>query len=542
MNNERYKIISDILQNTPNRLRESYFYKNHNTVYNEIINYTKIDLPFKQKIWHWVYEHTFIPSCKCGKLTNFNKNWTNGYKKYCSSKCAQSSKDTKNKRKQTNIKKYGVDNVSKLNENKLKQEKTNLEKYGVKSTFQNKKVREKWKDNIKERYGVEHVFQLEDVKNKIKKTNKEKYGENHFVQSKYYLKKLQDIGFSDILTKNNIIKHIEKYKKIGLEFIDIDNRIITLKGKCGHEFKIHYDSLQRRIENNYEYCTVCNKINSGQSQEEKLLIEWINSLGLELIEKDRSLGFEIDILIPDKNIAIEFNGLYWHSELYKNKNYHINKTKMCLENNIHLIHIWEDDWKFKKDIMKSIILNQLHINTKKIYSRKCKIVELKNKGKNKFLNENHIQGKCNSKINIGLIYKDELVSVMTFGKRNTNTNQEFELIRFCNKKYYNVIGSASKVFSYFTKNYDYNKVVSYADISHFQGKIYEKLNFNYIHTTKPNYWWVVSGLRYHRFTYNKKRLIKEGNDPNKTEVQIMYEKGYFRLFGCGQKRYEYLKN
>ena len=536
---DRFKIISDIINDSPNRVRESFFINNHIDIYEKILEFSIDinDISFKERLWYWVNNVNNEYLCKCGNKTTFNKNWKDGYRKWCSPKCAQTDKSTKEKRKITVIEKYGVDNIAKLEETKIKQEETNLKKWGYKSTFQNKEVQKRWKNNIKNKWGVEHVFQLKSIKDKSRNTSLNKWGVEHFVQSGEYKEKLLDMGFSDKLREVYIKKHFEKYSELGLEFISVDNRILTLKDKCGHEFNVHYDSLKRRIENGYEYCTICNPINSGQSQEEKLIIDWLKELGLEVIERDRSLGIELDIFIPHLRIAIEYNGLYWHSELYKDKSYHLNKTEICNKNGIRLIHIWEDNWLYKKEIIKSILVNSFKLNTNKIFARKCKIVTVNSKSKDIFLDKNHIQGKCQSSINIGLEYNGELVSLMTFGGRSINSKNDFELIRFCNKININVVGSASKLFSYFIKNYDYKSIISYADISNFTGNLYKLLGFNYSHRSEPNYWWVVDGNRYHRFTYNKKRLIKEGGDPNITEVEIMYKRGYFRIFGCGQDKY-----
>jgi len=119
---------------------------------------------------------------------------------------------------------------------------------------------------------------------------------------------------------------------------------------------------------------------------------------------------------------------------------------------------------------------------------------------------------------LGLYYNNELVSLMIFGYRHTNSKKEFELIRFCNKLNTNVIGAVSKLFNFFLKNYkiDERYILSYADISLFNGNMYNKLNFKYIHLTKPNYFWV----KHHRFKYNKQKLIKDGYSKDKTEIEI----------------------
>ena len=131
---------------------------------------------------------------------------------------------------------------------------------------------------------------------------------------------------------------------------------------------------------------------------------------------------------------------------------------------------------------------------------------------------------------------------MTFGYRKTNAKKEFEIIRFCNKINTNVVGSSSKLFKHFIKSYriEEDYIISYADISLFDGKMYDMLGFKEIHLTKPNYFWVVNNIREHRWKYNKQKLVKEGYDPSMTEVEIMHNRGYYRIWACGQKRYEYI--
>ena len=175
----------------------------------------------------------------------------------------------------------------------------------------------------------------------------------------------------------------------------------------------------------------------------------------------------------------------------------------------------------------------------KIFARKCITKEVKSADARLFLDNNHIQGFSPSQTKLGLYFNDELISLMTFGWRYINGKKEYELIRFCNKINFSVIGSASKLFNYFLKNNYIKEIISYADISLFNGGLYETLGFIKSHLSEPNYFWVVDGIRKHRFNYNKKLLIKEGFDPNKTEVEIMHERGYYRVFSCGQEKWIY---
>jgi GR25 family glycosyltransferase involved in LPS biosynthesis len=238
---------------------------------------------------------------------------------------------------------------------------------------------------------------------------------------------------------------------------------------------------------------------------------------------------ELDIYIPEMNLAIEFNGLYWHSELFKDKNYHYNKWKLCQDNTIRLVTICEDDWNLKQDIVKSIIKNKLGVNQNKIYARKCQIKEIKST--KEFLDNNHLQGWCQSSVNLGLFYNNELVSLMTFGKKRMimkgkSQENEYELLRFCNKLDTSVVGGASKLFKYFIDNYKPEQVISYANLDISNGNLYDKLGFKLEKYTGINYWWAKDGVKYHRSNFMKHKNV----DPDK--------EGYYKIYGTGNLKYK----
>jgi hypothetical protein len=499
MDTERLKIIQEIVDSKSIRLRESYFIKNYNDIYLSILDFTKkLEIPFIQKIWHWVYQLDSYFLCECGKKTAFNKNWKNGYKISCSQKCAQSKQSTKDKRIKTNIEKWGVENVAKSEYVKNKTEKTNIERWGYKSTFQSKIVRDKWKISVSKKWGVDHFFKTDLFKEKAKM---------------YYLKKW---GVTHQLMVDDIKERIKQ----------------TCLDRYGVETYLNTEHSRSSIKS------------YNRSSYEDEILNWLSEFDINVIatEKDLIRPLQLDIYLPDFKLGIEFNGLYWHSEFKKDKFYHLNKTISCKNYGIDLIHIWEDDWKNRKTILKSIILNRINKTPIKIYARKCKIVQLNNIETSKFLNENHIQGYCRYNKSFGLLFENELVSVMTFGYRSINGKKEYELIRYCNKININVLGSASKLFKHFISNFDVDRITTFADISIFNGSVYNKLNFKFIHRTPPNYWWVVEGLRKHRFNYNKKKLINMGHDPLKTEVEIMHSIKNYRIWGCGQEKWIWLRS
>lgn len=295
----------------------------------------------------------------------------------------------------------------------------------------------------------------------------------------------------------------------------------------------------------------CQKCFTSCSHGEIELGDFIASIiGEEnIIRNDRIIlkGNELDVYIPSKKIAFEFDGLYWHSEINKPcKKYHINKTKLCEEQGIQLIHIFEDEWIFKNDICKSRIKNLLGVS-ERIYARKCKIIELNKQTSNTFLKENHIQGSVNASIIYGLEYNGEIVSVMSFGGLRKNlgsksTDGHYELLRFSNKKGYSVIGGASKLFNHFVKSHNPTEVISYADRRWSKGNLYEQLHFNFSHTSEPSYFYVIGSERKNRFGYRKDVLIsKYGCSPSDTEHNFCKSKGWYRIYDCGTKVYKWKK-
>jgi len=293
----------------------------------------------------------------------------------------------------------------------------------------------------------------------------------------------------------------------------------------------------------------CPKCKANFSNVEKDFLEFIkNEYNKDIIVNDKNIikPYELDIYLPDLKLAFEFNGLYWHSEKFLEKNYHLNKTNFCENKGIHLVQIYEDDWIYKQEIVKSRTINLLS-KSKKIPARKCEVREVSFLDAKHFLEKNHIQGNCISKIRIGLYYKNNLVSLMTFGNLRKNLgykSQEgfFELLRFCNLINHSVIGGANKLFISFLKRTKSKKIISYADRSwtYNNGKtLYDNLGFKFVAVTNPNYYYINKGVRENRFKFRKNILVQEDFDNNKTEHEIMSEKGFLRIYDSGSIKYEF---
>jgi len=396
---------------------------------------------------------------------------------------------------------------------------------------------------------------------KVTMTNNKKYGCDRPIQNKEIRKKLEDTcltryGFvipsmnNDIIEKNKnkyILRLLKKYDYLKIDHIHDHIANFKCDQNKEHNFDINFALLGTRIKYKTIICTICNPLNSSFISGRELQLQDFLKKNYDkkiiLNSKNIIKPNEIDIYLPDLKLAFEFDGVYWHNELYKDKNYHLYKTNACEKCGIKLIHVFEDDWLYKQDIVKSRILNLLG-KSNKIYARKCEIKEIDNNELVKlFLNSNHIQGFVGSKIKIGLFYNKELVSIMTFGNLRKPMNQKssegsYEMLRFCNKLNTNVIGGASRLFKYFIDTYKPNEVISYADRSWSTGHLYEILGFKIEHKTQPNYYYVINDVRKHRFGFRKDKLIKEGADPNKTEHEIMLEKNIYRIYDSGHLKYK----
>lgn len=291
----------------------------------------------------------------------------------------------------------------------------------------------------------------------------------------------------------------------------------------------------------------CKKCSVIESDEEINIYEFIKELlpHEEVINGDRKIikPFELDIYVPSKKIAIEYDGLYWHSEARKeDSNYHLNKTIECEKQAIQLIHIFEDEWIEKEDIVKSRIKSLLGVLDNIIYARKCEVKEVSKDICNEFLENNHLQGKCISAIRLGLFYNEELVSVMTFGKnrvcvgngKDENTDNSYELLRFCSKLNTEVVGGASKLLKYFEKNYKPKEITTYADRRWSNGEFYKKIGFEQYNISRPSYYYIVNCKRLHRYTLRKNILVEKYNcPPEMTEHDFCFSQGWWRIYDCG---------
>lgn len=323
------------------------------------------------------------------------------------------------------------------------------------------------------------------------------------------------------------------------EYAGDNNYIKVSSSKCYHTWKINpHNFLAKSTLINCPICEPKFKESLSTSAGEIELYEWIKSVYSGwVVHSDRSIleGAELDIVVPDKGFAIEYNGEYWHSTEYKDKYYHYNKTKNTRDNiDYQLIHIFEYQWKTKKDIVKSRIINLLGLSNV-IYARKCIIKEIS--FPREFLNANHIQGAgSQTKYNYGLYYADTLVAIMTFSAARFGNSANYELVRYCSILNSTVVGGASKLFTYFKKLNPNKSICSYSDANWGIGNLYKKLGFTKTNSEISYFYSNGISSPINRFSVQKHKLkdkFPQFYDDNKTEAEIMKLAGYYKIYTAG---------
>lgn len=378
-----------------------------------------------------------------------------------------------------------------------KRKQTMLARYGCTLPGQTPKSRER----ARERFTGENLKEM-------RKKFQDKYGVSNRSQIGYRKEAIKLMN-----SREAMLEYIQTYHPTTQQIADY----------CGCRFeniehKLHAWGLWEEVQHNY--------VGAWGSKEEDEIMAYVTSLGFTP-EKNRWLiaPKELDIWVKEKRVAIEFNGGYWHSDVKVPKEYHIQKSLECEEENVFLLHIFEWEWAQKKDIMKSIVANALGVTPYKISARKTEVRTPSTEELKEFLNNNHRQGYRASSEALGLYYEGELVSVMTFTRPRYGKvvdGESWELSRFCSKLFTSVIGGASKLFKAFRTKYPADSIISYSDIAHTRGRLYEILGFELRYRTKPNYVWFKRG-----------EVLSRHQCQMPNEDEEMRKRSYYKVYDCG---------
>ena len=422
---------------------------------------------------------------------------------------------------------------------------TKLERYGD-ETYNNQ---EAIKATCIERYGADNYRKTQEYKEKYKATCLKKYGVPHASMQKTWSDTINSSTFK-LSHKRAMFKKFytsEKFKNFVPCFNMDEYDGITIRFNKKYKFKCN------RCKKEYEFdltacqflrCPECDAFMSIFQTE---VVDYIKQIlpNEPIVINNRAIinPLELDIYVPNKNIAIETDGIYYHSEISsgRNSNYHLNKTKTCATKGIRLIHVFENDWIHKKDIVKSILKNLLIKENKKIYARNCTVKEITSNQKTEFLNLNNIYGNDLSMVKLGLFHNNELVMVMTLTTAKFSKSITWEINRCASKLNTNIIGGMSKLFKYFIRKYSPPKVISYCDRRYFSGESLLKIGFQFIENTPPEYHYIIDAYdtlenpgAWRKLALKEKLAIF---DPALSEWENMKVNGFDRIWDCGHSKW-----
>ena len=572
--------IPDFEHLKTNQWNEKHFMIHYREFYDWLSPQYDFAESFTEKIYCYLNNVSERPVCKtCGNNVKFIS-VSKGYAQYCSKKCSANGEESREKMKQTLLEKYGVTNNLHIPEVEKKIRENNLKKYGYENPAKSDIVKNKRKNTCLEKYGVGCSFQDETVKAKCKETMLEKYGAIHPLSNKDLLEKskrtcFEHYGYEHPSQAPEIQERIKQYnkEKFGVEWLLSSKEIHekarhTCLEKYGVEYPTQSKEIQEKIKQNnikkYGTPSYRNLEKTRQTCLEKYGVEYPcmrpearnftndskpNKEFSELLDKNK-IEYEREFSIGHKsydfkigNILVEIDPFATHNStwgLYKNpvkNDYHINKTKLAIENGYHCIHVW--DWDDKNKII------ELLKDKETVYARKCELKEPTKQETDLFLNENHLQGTCKGqKIRIGLYYNNELIQIMTFGKPRYNKKYEYELLRLCTKNGYKVVGGAERCFKHFVDDKNPDTIISYCDNSKFTGDVYKALNFILKSFGQPSKHWYNGKTKTH-ITDNLLRqhgydqLFNTDYGKGTSNEELMFENKFVEIYDAGQSVYIY---
>jgi len=457
------------------------------------------------------------PHCtNCSRYVKVNKS---GAQKFCSNACLNESDYMREK----------VSEAARANSN---------------NKARQAEINEKRRKTNRRKYGVDHVLQIDGMGQRVKERSNpqrietlQRKSKEHFAQYGFYPQQahLSEKAIRDINDKDLMY---DLYCRQELPLDVIGNMIGTSPSTISNKAREFGFSRAR-----------------ATSRGELELYEFVLSLGIpenEIVRQDRKVfsnQFELDLYIPYKNVAIEYNGIYWHSfgendNLDHHSTKHQAKYQACAEKGITLLQFLETDWNQKQGICKSIISNTLGLTENRIHGRATKVEFIDTPTAREFLESNHINGYSNSKYKVGLYHGQELVSVMTFGKPRFESKYEYELVRLASKINTTVVGGASKMLSFFVREMDPSSIVTYSDLNYGFGNVYNQLGFSFVSMTKPGYCWAYEKSIIPRYKTQKSKLphlLGDNFDPTLSESVNMMRNGARKLFDAGNYKYELIR-
>lgn len=454
------------------------------------------------------------------------------------------SEEVKERIKQTSIDRYGVTHPSKTQAVKDKKKSTCLERYGVEYPAQAESVQVKMQLTSMERYGVENSSKLESVKRKIKETNLKRYGAEYHQQTEEGMDNIRR-SFLDRYGVDNPsrlesvrVAISEKNNRWNLDLQQIiqmnkELSIPQIADRVGCSRALIYQLLwKNEVQfNRFPYT----------SFPQMKVVEFLKQHQINCVVNDRTKlkPKELDIFLPEHSMAIEVNGLYWHSEVSggKSKNYHLDKSKECKAAGIQLLHFTDVEILTKFHIICSMLLVKLGMVKTKISARTCSVGQCSSEEAKQFLNENHIQGYHPGSSHWKLTNREgTVVAVASFAKaRFSRSSDSYELLRFASLRDHLVVGGFQKLIK---SSGIHGTIISYSMNNYSDGKVYEKSGWKLLSENSPGYHYTMDYVElFNRMKFQKHKLEKvlETFNSELTEWENMRANGWDRIWDSGTK-------
>ncbi len=345
---------------------------------------------------------------------------------------------------------------------------------------------------------------------------------------------------SEVKNRANKFRNIERVGKFY-------GMAVATKHKC-LDCNYTWKTTPQSIKNCHSGCPSCG---SKVSEAHQKVCDFLSSLSLEYTVNDRTVlkNLEVDIYLPKYRLGIEVDGLYWHSEQYRDKNYHVDKQSAAKEAEITLLQFWDSEINngttFK--VVKSMLKHRVGLSKRK-FARALDVRNLSNEEASEFFKANHLQGNVGASLILGLVHKDtsKIYAAMSFGKPRFNTDSNWELLRFAVRRGYAVIGGASRLLKMFERQIQQKgNLISYADSRYSEGGVYEAIGFHRVKQQKPGYVWVkpegsnkyIVLSRYQTQKHRLHKILGSSFSEGKSEYENMYSHGYLRVFDSGKAVY-----
>lgn len=321
---------------------------------------------------------------------------------------------------------------------------------------------------------------------------------------------------------------------------------VGLRCRCGHVWTAGiYDTLYGKVSS-------CGCVRSGP---QLAVTDLVRSWGFTVKVDDASVigPRQLDIYVPDKKMAIEYNGLKWHGQLLKEdrygigrgedeaKTYHLAKLEDAARAGVRLITVFSDEWLERREQVVGYLRAILGQDLIRVGARELEVVEGPSTDETRdFFETHHIQGPGGGPVSV--VLREEGGAVRALAAFRQRGERVWELTRFCVQIGYAVPGALSRVLALFGKNHGRCQVISFADRRWSTGGVYARAGFTLDRVLPPSYWYARKDRdtgRMHKSGFRKEKIAARLGPllPGETEWEAMKRFGFDRIWDCGLMRW-----